>query len=543
MPVPLPVPQATPSQAGQGRTHAQAAQSQASKQQALNATDHTAAPASTSHLSNALANNTGFSFYGLPSSQLANRSASNPATSAQSTSVDARDSWHHLTPSTALGQDMASVWQQRNQQLSGEDRSQRSPSRVTSTEDSKQSPASKQAAKTGPAPSPLPDRDSQGPLQTPKKSLSKPTAASAPKSSIPNSAPKPSQATTSSTSKPSVQKPSVSSSAPAYRIPPAIVSSVSTSTKTKASGTPAPPLPPPRKHVLVSHPYLFGNTPDDRVAALRSLGGKAAVSKLFGPGNSRPPPALGLYVRPRILDGIGIAADGAAATGNPGTTNGPATSGIKSPVKGKGAAKGASEEVNSADRPRPSCWSAREDPKSGKEHTQILFKVTVPKATGRKRKRGTEDEFAFVGDGESNRRHAELKSTRRLTEAPMRRKKGETKSQRMRKAMLDNPCRVHAQPLATISDVHSFSCLPDFRYDEDEKHSIIGNIRQKLGGDYDTFEKGGYMFRELVGATGLATVGEKPGLGFAQGTTPFTWGYKESMRTKGKERETGSPQP
>ncbi|KAL8639743.1 MAG: hypothetical protein Q9228_003256 [Teloschistes exilis] len=95
----------------------------------------------------------------------------------------------------------------------------------------------------------------------------------------------------------------------------------------------------------------------------------------------------------------------------------------------------------------PEDRSARPIESFNSKTSNVLLEITVPKWTGRKRKRGSGDEWQIdVSDPPSQRR---------LLSDPR-------DAQRLVHSLRDNPDRYHVQPLGMIGHTHRFRRLPDF---------------------------------------------------------------------------------
>ena len=82
----------------------------------------------------------------------------------------------------------------------------------------------------------------------------------------------------------------------------------------------------------------------------------------------------------------------------------------------------------------------------------VLLRVTVPKRTGRKRKRGSNDPFEFQGD----QREISENDTERELSIPLT-------AEQLRRRLADNTDTYTTQPVATIKQTHRFRALPDFQ--------------------------------------------------------------------------------
>jgi general transcription factor 3C polypeptide 5 (transcription factor C subunit 1) len=82
----------------------------------------------------------------------------------------------------------------------------------------------------------------------------------------------------------------------------------------------------------------------------------------------------------------------------------------------------------------------------------VLLRVTVPKRTGRKRKRGSDHPFEFHGDKDE----ASESDTEHATTIPMT-------AEQLRRRLVDNMDTYTTQPVATIKQTHRFRALPDFQ--------------------------------------------------------------------------------
>lgn len=79
----------------------------------------------------------------------------------------------------------------------------------------------------------------------------------------------------------------------------------------------------------------------------------------------------------------------------------------------------------------------------------LLLRVTVPKRTGRKRKRGSNDDFEFHRD--RNETSEDDTMSIPLT------------AEQLRRRLIDNADTYTTQPVATIKQTHRFRALPDFQ--------------------------------------------------------------------------------
>ena len=83
----------------------------------------------------------------------------------------------------------------------------------------------------------------------------------------------------------------------------------------------------------------------------------------------------------------------------------------------------------------------------------VLLRVTVPKRTGRKRKRGSNDPFEYQGEG----REVLDEDAEDAPIAPP------LTAEQLRRRLIDNTDAYTVQPVATIKQTHRFRALPDFQ--------------------------------------------------------------------------------
>jgi general transcription factor 3C polypeptide 5 (transcription factor C subunit 1) len=83
----------------------------------------------------------------------------------------------------------------------------------------------------------------------------------------------------------------------------------------------------------------------------------------------------------------------------------------------------------------------------------LLLRVTVPRRTGRKRKRGSDDPFENHGDRQESS-NGDTEGT--ATSIPVT-------AEQLRRRLVDNKDAYTIQPVATIKQTHRFRALPDFQ--------------------------------------------------------------------------------
>ena len=83
----------------------------------------------------------------------------------------------------------------------------------------------------------------------------------------------------------------------------------------------------------------------------------------------------------------------------------------------------------------------------------VLLRVTVPKRTGRKRKRGSNDPFEYHAEG----REVLDEDAEDAPIAPP------LTAEQLRRRLIDNADAYTVQPVATIKQTHRFRALPDFQ--------------------------------------------------------------------------------
>ena len=106
----------------------------------------------------------------------------------------------------------------------------------------------------------------------------------------------------------------------------------------------------------------------------------------------------------------------------------------------------------------------------------LLLKITVPKRTGRKRKRGSDEPFAESDE-----------SRLQESEEPQKREAGKSEWERtvkkdaryLLRSLQDNKETYHVEPIARIHTSHIFRTMPDFVY-RNSNSTFLQEMRQKI---------------------------------------------------------------
>ncbi|KAF2841279.1 hypothetical protein M501DRAFT_1055417 [Patellaria atrata CBS 101060] len=165
----------------------------------------------------------------------------------------------------------------------------------------------------------------------------------------------------------------------------------------------------------------------------------------------------------------------------------------------------------------------------------LLIKVTVPKRTGRKRKRGCSDPFKFHEEVDGEKSES---SEGKSEQIASRLKK---KPQDLLRSMRDNPDSYKIQPVGTMEETHKFRSLPDYQY------SITHN---RTAQDFQEFftkpqwsKLKNFQFdKSRYPASGAkADVGPCPQI--LSTSVPFNYAYRQNMYIKFHSTPHGQPLP
>ncbi|EON62941.1 hypothetical protein W97_02167 [Coniosporium apollinis CBS 100218] len=166
---------------------------------------------------------------------------------------------------------------------------------------------------------------------------------------------------------------------------------------------------------------------------------------------------------------------------------------------------------------RPGDPSAKPISSSQVKTKSLLLKVSVPKLTGRKRKRGSSgpflDEFEVNGGTTPRDVDAEL----------------------LLQCMRDNPTSYSVEPVGLITETHRFRYLPDFQYAA-STDPLMENMRQSiLAFDYESLKN--FDINLEKGMRPAVDVG--PPAVFSPLTIPFDYGYRQNPFVKFSKDDAG----
>ncbi|CAI7605791.1 unnamed protein product [Penicillium discolor] len=159
---------------------------------------------------------------------------------------------------------------------------------------------------------------------------------------------------------------------------------------------------------------------------------------------------------------------------------------------------------------RPEDAMARSVQSTSVQSNNVLLKVTVPKRTGRKRKRGSNEPFADAPDSEASE------------PAPRRTAKD------LLRSMSDNPSKYQIEPVGRVERTHVFRGIPDFVYSTTAS-SFTNRFRdQILPFDFDKMKQ--FDIDMAKGAAENADLIPPPS--FSHGDVPFHYIYRQNPTVK-----------
>ncbi|KAJ5197544.1 hypothetical protein N7449_008023 [Penicillium cf. viridicatum] len=159
---------------------------------------------------------------------------------------------------------------------------------------------------------------------------------------------------------------------------------------------------------------------------------------------------------------------------------------------------------------RPEDAMARSVQSTSIQSNNVLLKVTVPKRTGRKRKRGSNEPFADAPDSEASE------------PAPRRTAKD------LLRSMSDNPSKYQIEPVGRVEQTHVFRGIPDFVYSTTAS-SFTNRFRdQILPFDFDKMKQ--FDIDMAKGAAENADLIPPPS--FSHGDVPFHYIYRQNPTVK-----------
>jgi general transcription factor 3C polypeptide 5 (transcription factor C subunit 1) len=173
---------------------------------------------------------------------------------------------------------------------------------------------------------------------------------------------------------------------------------------------------------------------------------------------------------------------------------------------------------------RPDDVLAKAMPSRQVEVNQILLEVTVPKWTGRKRKRGSSGPFlseAELQDGTS-------KGTSSIVSTP--------KAATILRALRDNPSNYTVAAVGHIKESHRFRSIPDYQYAH-STNTLMTRMREKLMTD-DLEKIKEFRLDGVVGLPKTQDVGPPPFFSIIQ--QPYNYSFRQNAYVKLVTDETGA---
>jgi len=158
----------------------------------------------------------------------------------------------------------------------------------------------------------------------------------------------------------------------------------------------------------------------------------------------------------------------------------------------------------------------------------VVLRVTVPKRTGRKRKRGSDEPFEYHDD-----RIADL-TANGSAHPPVQ----DSKANVLLRTLQDHPKSYSITPVGTIDHIHRFRNLPDFQYASSTsplmtklKHTILTN-------DYDRIKS--FIIDPTRGIVPGLDVGPPPVSNLMK--VPYNYSYRQNVYTRiTTDSTTGAP--
>ncbi|KAJ3458108.1 hypothetical protein MRS44_012217 [Fusarium solani] len=153
----------------------------------------------------------------------------------------------------------------------------------------------------------------------------------------------------------------------------------------------------------------------------------------------------------------------------------------------------------------------------------VVLKVTVPKRTGRKRKRGTDGPWEGdieVADAEAEPPKDEVSSYARLDDPKV-----------LRRKMADNVDKYQVEAVGVIKNTHRFRGLADFYWDMPKSTFAQRYVDQVLPGDVDKIKE----FKFLPGTDQGPNVDILPPPMFTHMSLPFNYQYSQNPYVRATE--------
>lgn len=166
---------------------------------------------------------------------------------------------------------------------------------------------------------------------------------------------------------------------------------------------------------------------------------------------------------------------------------------------------------------RPNDPFAKKLPSTGVETQNVLIRVTVPKRTGRKRKRGSDEPFSGLDDAQKH--------------------SGAVTSQDLLGRLRDNTDNYTVQAIGVIEDTHAFKDLPDFQLRADEV-PIMRELRDHaMTPNYETLKN--FHVDLKPGFEGITTFPGPPS--FAPSGQPYRYEYQQMKQANNETTKAKNP--
>ncbi|KAK4453200.1 transcription factor tau subunit sfc1 [Podospora aff. communis PSN243] len=159
----------------------------------------------------------------------------------------------------------------------------------------------------------------------------------------------------------------------------------------------------------------------------------------------------------------------------------------------------------------------------------VVLKITVPKRTGRKRKRGTHDPFEEDGSasaGPSTGTYPQVLSMERL-DSP----------KSLRRKLRDNVGKYQVEPVGVIHNTHRYRGLADFQYSLGNSKFMTRFVEKVLPGDVQKLKE----FTLEPGIEAGHNIDLMPPPNFTPMTLPFAYNYSQNPYTKEVSPGPSSP--
>ncbi|KAK3997562.1 putative transcription factor tau subunit sfc1 [Cladorrhinum sp. PSN332] len=159
----------------------------------------------------------------------------------------------------------------------------------------------------------------------------------------------------------------------------------------------------------------------------------------------------------------------------------------------------------------------------------VVLKVTVPKRTGRKRKRGTDGPWEGQVSASADSHGPEIMSKDRLDDPKV-----------LRRKLQDNVGKYQVDPIGVINNTHRYRGLADFQYSLAESKFMKKFVESVLPGDVRKLKE----FSLVPGIESGDNIDLIPPPYFTPMSLPFSYGYAQNPHTKeitsGLSTELGS---